>query len=221
MAGITTTVTLADRMSGPIKAIIASTNSLIGAMRTANTASGQMFDEEALFESQRMLEVSKTQLNEYTQEIEAAKNAQNSQSNAIRTQTTLADGLMGKLTGLAAAYGGLQGAKAVLNMADNFANARARLSLMNDGLQTTDQLMGQVYEAAQSSRGSFDTMAEVVGRFGTNAKDAFKSSQEAVGFATLIQKEMKISGASTSEASAAMLQLSQAMASGVLRGDEL
>jgi tape measure domain-containing protein len=221
MANITTTITMADRMSGPIKAMISSTNSLIGAMRTANTASGQMFDNEALFEAQRSLEISKTQLNEYVSAVEAAKNAQNNHNQSIRTQSTLLDGLTQRITGLVAAYGGLQGVKAIFNTADEFASARARLDLMNDGLQSTNELMQDVYNSAQNSRGSFDSMVGVVARFGTNAKDAFKSSAEAVGFAELVQKEMKIAGASTSEASAAMLQLSQALASGVLRGDEL
>ncbi len=221
MANITTTITMADRMSGPIKAMISSTNSLIGAMRTANTASGQMFDNEALFEAQRSLEISKTQLNEYVSAVEAAKNAQNNHNQSIRTQSTLLDGLTQRITGLVAAYGGLQGVKAIFNTADEFASARARLDLMNDGLQSTNELMQDVYNSAQNSRGSFDSMVSVVARFGTNAKDAFKSSAEAVGFAELVQKEMKIAGASTGEASAAMLQLSQALASGVLRGDEL
>lgn len=64
-------------------------------------------------------------------------------------------------------------------------------------------------------------MADVVARFGNNARDAFGSSEEVVAFADLIQKQMTIAGASTQEAANAELQLSQALGSGVLRGDEL
>ena len=78
-----------------------------------------------------------------------------------------------------------------------------------------------VYAAAQDARGSFSQMADVVARFGNNAKDAFSSSEEVVAFADLIQKQMTIAGASTQEAANAELQLSQALGSGVLRGDEL
>lgn len=78
-----------------------------------------------------------------------------------------------------------------------------------------------VYAAAQDARGSFSDMASVVARFGNNAKDAFSSSAEVVAFADLVQKQMTIAGASTQEASNAMLQLSQGLGSGVLRGDEL
>lgn len=93
--------------------------------------------------------------------------------------------------------------------------------MMNDGLQTTEELVNMVYAAAQDARGSFSQMADVVARFGNNAKDAFSSSEEVVAFADLIQKQMTIAGASTQEAANAELQLSQALGSGVLRGDEL
>lgn len=92
---------------------------------------------------------------------------------------------------------------------------------MNDGVQSTQELVNMVYAAAQDSRGSFAEMADVVARFGNNAKDAFSSSAEVVAFADLVQKQMTIAGASTQESSNAMLQLSQALGSGVLRGDEL
>lgn len=93
--------------------------------------------------------------------------------------------------------------------------------MMNDGVQTTSELINMVYAAAQDARGSFDQMADVVARFGNNARDAFGSSEEVVAFADLIQKQMTIAGASTQEAANAELQLSQALGSGVLRGDEL
>ena len=93
--------------------------------------------------------------------------------------------------------------------------------MMNDGVQTTAELVNMVYAAAQDARGSFSQMADVVARFGNNAKDAFSSSEEVVAFADLIQKQMTIAGASTQEAANAELQLSQALGSGVLRGDEL
>ena len=93
--------------------------------------------------------------------------------------------------------------------------------MMNDGVQTTAELVNMVYAAAQDARGSFSQMTDVVARFGNNAKDAFSSSEEVVAFADLIQKQMTIAGASTQEAANAELQLSQALGSGVLRGDEL
>lgn len=122
---------------------------------------------------------------------------------------------------LAAAYLSIQTLSSVIGVSDELVSTTARLDQMNDGLQTTDELLKMVYISAQDARGSFGDMAAVVAKFGNNAKDAFSSSQEVVAFANLIQKQMTIAGASTQEASNAMLQLSQALGSGVLRGDEL
>lgn len=122
---------------------------------------------------------------------------------------------------LAAAYLSIQTLGNIIGISDELVSTTARIDQMNDGLQTTDELMKMVYVAAQDARGSFGDMAAVVAKFGNNAKDAFSSSQEVVAFANLVQKQMTIAGASTQEASNAMLQLSQALGSGVLRGDEL
>lgn len=120
-----------------------------------------------------------------------------------------------------AAYVSIQTVGKALNMSDELTQTTSRLDMMNDGIQTTSELVNMVYAAAQDARGSFGQMADVVARFGNNAKDAFGSSEEVVAFADLIQKQMTIVGASTQEAANAELQLSQALGSGVLRGDEL
>lgn len=139
----------------------------------------------------------------------------------IQHGTQQADNLMNTIKRAAAAYVSIQSAGKALSISDELVQTTSRLSMMNDGAQTTQELVNMVYAAAQDARGSFSEMADVVARFGNNAKDAFGSSEEVVAFADLIQKQMTIAGASTQEASNAMLQLSQALGSGVLRGDEL
>ena len=129
--------------------------------------------------------------------------------------------LTNSIKGLITTYLSLQTAKKAISASDDLASTRSRIDYMNDGLQTTNELVDMVYVAAQNSRGSFSNMADVVARFGNNAKDAFNSSAEVVAFSELINKEMVNSGAGAVEASNAMLQLSQALGSGVLRGDEL
>lgn len=120
-----------------------------------------------------------------------------------------------------AAYISIQSVGKALDISDELTLTTSRLDMMNDSLQSTSELVNMVYAAAQDARGSFSQMADVVARFGNNAKDAFSSSEEVVAFADLIQKQMTIAGASTQEAANAELQLSQALGSGVLRGDEL
>ena len=139
----------------------------------------------------------------------------------INEGTANADNLMNTIKSAIATYATVQTVGVVFDLSDTLTSTTARLSMMNDGVQTTSELINMVYAAAQDARGSFDQMADVVARFGNNARDAFGSSEEVVAFADLIQKQMTIAGASTQEAANAELQLSQALGSGVLRGDEL
>lgn len=140
---------------------------------------------------------------------------------AIEQGTENANDLMRMIKGAVAAYLSVQTVTSALNISDELTQTTARLNMMNDGLQSTDELVNMVYASAQHARGSFSEMADVVARFGNNAGEAFGSTEEVVAFAELVQKQMTIAGASTSEAANAMLQLSQGLGSGVLRGDEL
>lgn len=139
----------------------------------------------------------------------------------ISAGTQQANELTNTIKRAVAAYVSIQTVGKALNISDELVQTTSRLNMMNDGVQTTAELVNMVYAAAQDARGSFGQMADVVARFGNNAKDAFSSSEEVVAFADLIQKQMTIAGASTQEAANAELQLSQALGSGVLRGDEL
>lgn len=139
----------------------------------------------------------------------------------ISAGTQQANELTNTIKRAVAAYVSIQSVGKALNISDELVQTTSRLNMMNDGVQTTAELVNMVYAAAQDARGSFSQMADVVTRFGNNAKDAFSNSEEVVAFADLIQKQMTIAGASTQEAANAELQLSQALGSGVLRGDEL
>lgn len=139
----------------------------------------------------------------------------------ISAGTQQANELTNTIKRAVAAYVSIQTVGKALNISDELVQTTSRLNMMNDRVQTTAELVNMVYAAAQDARGSFSQMTDVVARFGNNAKDAFSSSEEVVAFADLIQKQMTIAGASTQEAANAELQLSQALGSGVLRGDEL
>ena len=104
--------------------------------------------------------------------------------------------------------------------ADRLTSIRSRLNLVNDGTQTTADLMNKIYDAAQRTRGGYDDMADSVAKLNMLAKDAFSSNDEAIEFVEQMNKQFKISGASIQESSAAMYQLTQAMAAGKLQGDE-
>lgn len=121
--------------------------------------------------------------------------------------------LVGTLVSLAAI-------KAGMDITDNYTNTSARLALINDGLQTQAQLQDKIFAATERSRGSYTDMAGAISKMGILASDAFGSNDEIIRFTELLQKSFKVGGASGAEQSAGMYQLTQAMASGKLQGDE-
>lgn len=139
----------------------------------------------------------------------------------ISAGTQQANELTNTIKRAVAAYVSIQSVGKALNISDELASTTARLNLMNDKLQSTEELTNMVYAAAQNSRGAFSDMAANVAKIGNLAGDAFSSSEQIVVFAEQLNKQMKLSGASTQEASAAMLQLTQSLAKGCLNGDEL
>lgn len=111
--------------------------------------------------------------------------------------------------------------KQILQLADSMTTTRARLDLMNDGLQTTAELQDMIVKSANRSRAAYSTTADAVAKMGIMAGDAFSSNEELIAFSELINKQFTIAGTSAAGIDAAMLQLTQAMSSGVLRGEEL
>ena len=154
---------------------------------------------------------------------QAEEAAQKSQrhARAMKEASRAADQLSGKLRSLVGAYLGLRGLKGVLELSDTLSQTDARLNMMNDGLQSTAQLNDMIYRSAQRARGSYLATADLVGKLGNLAGEAFGSPREIVAFAEQINKQIALSGASAAGAQGALLQLTQALSSGVLRGEEL
>lgn len=131
------------------------------------------------------------------------------------------DALTSSVKRLAASVLSVQAVKGIISLSDAMTSTTARLDMMNDGLQTTAELNDMIFASAQRSRGAYQETADLVSKLGVLAGDAFGSSAEIVAFAEQVNKQMTIAGTSTAGAQAAMLQLTQAMSSGVLRGEEL
>ena len=132
-----------------------------------------------------------------------------------------ANSLTQELKKLVGGYLGIQTLKKAADLSDTLVSTRTRLDQMNDGLQTTAELETMIYQAAQNSRGSFVDTLGLVSQLGTMAGSAFDNTQEVVLFAEQLNKKLALSGAFGMAAQAAILQLEQGLASGVLRGDEL
>ena len=139
----------------------------------------------------------------------------------IEEGTNEANSLMQTIKGAVAAYATIQTLSAALNLSDQLTSTTARMNLMNDGLQTTQDLQNMIYLSAERARGSYQATADAFSKLGLMAGDAFGSSQEIIAFMEQVNKQFTIAGTEAAGVDAAMLQLTQAMASGVLRGEEL
>lgn len=122
---------------------------------------------------------------------------------------------------MVAAYAGFQGISKMVGLSDSMTQTTARLNLMNDGLQTTEELQDKIFASAQRSRTAYLATADIVSKLGQRAGDAFSSNDETIAFAENLNKMFVIAGASQQEIASASLQLTQALGSGVLRGEEL
>lgn len=146
-------------------------------------------------------------------------------NNLIRQGRQEASQLVKELGAMGAAYAGFQAltnsVSAFVQMSDALASSDARLANIVDSSTTLEAVTQGVFNAAQNARGSYESMAQFVARVGNMSGDLFSSNQELIKFSETLNKSMTLNGTSTWEAEAAMTQLSQALASGVLRGEEL
>ena len=170
-------------------------------------------------------------LSKVPDQAEKASDEQEKHNEAIRSGASAAEGLLGKLKGIAATYLSMQAVKNVVEASDELVQNTSRIQMMvsnfNSGAsdavigQKTDDAMQKIYASANNARGSVNDLMSVVARFGNNARDAFSSSDEVIRFAEIVQKQMVIAGASAQEAANAEVQLSQGLGAGVLRGQDL
>lgn len=156
-------------------------------------------------------------------ETATAATAQSMQDMASRMSQTTTQGnfMLTTVRNLAGAFLGMQSVRWLVGTSDQLAQINARLQMMTGSAEAAAEANEQIYQAALRSRGAYADMADLVSQLGITAGGAFGDTGELVAFAEQIQKQMAISGASGASAAAAMTQLTQGLASGVLRGEEL
>lgn len=210
MAGVATQMTIRDGMTSKLNRIFQAVSRTNRALETTDALSDQVnpganFDRAA------------SAAGRASGQVDNFNNRQRQSEEGAR-KVASAWGLVKKAIGSALAAIGVQ---KVIELADSMTSTRARLDIMNDGLQTTDELQSMIMKSANRSRAAYQTTADAVSKMGIMAKDAFSNNDELIKFTELINKQFTIAGTSAAGIDAAMLQLTQAMSSGVLRGEEL
>lgn len=221
MASISTSIELYDRVSPVINNMIGSIYSMIGAYESVESAMNTGFDTAPINEARDAIDLAAREMEEMETNIQQARKQQEEFNQEVQEGASAMDGLENKVLGLVGAYASLQGIQKVVNLSDEYVQTTARLNMVNDGLQTTEELQQQIFASAQRSRASYTATADVVSKLAMRAGDAFTSNQEAIVFAENLNKMFVIAGASQEEMNSASLQLTQALGSGVLRGEEL
>lgn len=224
MAEINASINLMNGMTQPLMNVINSVNNVIATLNAVNNAKVKI-DTSSLKVTQTVLNNTSADLlrmqREMENEITNNTLAQENFNNSLRRGANASDNLFSKIKRVAAAYVGIQTMKAGINLSDTMTQNTARLNLMNDGNQSTEELQKMIYQSAQSSRGDYLGTTDSIAKMGLMAGDAFGSNTELIGFMELINKQFKIAGTSAAGIDAAMLQLTQAMGAGALRGEEL
>ena len=221
MATIRTAIQIYDGMTRPLQSMYRAMNIVLNSFEGMQRASGNSVDTSAIREAREELARAGAAFDEIEENIREAGNQQDRFNRRIRDGTTAADGLWGKLKGIAATVGGLAATKKILGLSDTLASTKARLNLIVDDGGSVGELEKKIMASAQRSRSAYFDTASAVASLGSNAGAAFANTDEIIAFMEQINKQFVIGGASTQGQAAAMLQLTQAMAAGALRGEEL
>ena len=221
MATIRTAIALYDGVTAPLQAMHKAMNIVLNSFEAMQRASGNSVDVSSIQEAREELARAGAAFDSIEQNIRDAGNQQDRVNRRIRDGTTAADGLWGKLKGIAATVGGLAAAKKIIGISDDLASTRARLNLIVDDGGSVSELEKKIMASAQRSRSAYFDTASAIASLGSNAGAAFANTDEIIAFMEQINKQFVIGGASAQGQAAAMLQLTQAMAAGALRGEEL
>ncbi len=210
MASIATQMTIRDGMTSKLQKITSALSRTNRALEATDALSDQVnpganFDRAA------------SSANRASKQVDNFNNKQQQAQNEAKGVANEWSKVKGYIASAMAAVG----VSKVIALADTMTTTTARIDLMNDGLQTTAELQDQIMASANRSRAAYQTTADAVSKMGIMAKDAFSSNAELIQFTELINKQFTVAGTSAAGVDAAMLQLTQAMSSGVLRGEEL
>jgi len=224
LATIRTAIALYDGVTSPLRSMQKAMGIVLNSFESMQRASGNAVDVSAIQEAREELARAETAFDSIEQNIRDANDQQQRFNRSIRDGSSAADGLWQKMKGIAATVGGMIGLKQALETSDQLTQTNARLNnalIKFDDGGSIKELEAKVMASAQRSRAYYMDTAAAVAKLGTNARDAFTNMDEVIAFSELVNKSFVIGGAGAQEQSAAMLQLTQAMASGVLRGEEL
>lgn len=222
MGTIRTAIALYDGVTSPLQSMHKAMGVVLNTFESMQQASGRAVDTTAIREAREEWAKAGTAFDAIEENIRNANNEQQKFNNSIRGGNNSANGLLSTIKKIAVAAGGIAGINKVLNISDKLASTKARLNLLVDDGGSVDVLEQKIMASAQRSRSAYFDTASAVAKLGLNAGNAFNGDMDQViAFMEQVNKQFVIGGATAQEQSNAMIQLTQAMAAGALRGEEL
>ena len=222
MGTIRTAIALYDGVTSPLQSMHKAMGVVLNTFEAMQQASGRAVDTAAIREAREELAKAGTAFDTIEENIRNANNEQQNFNNSIRGGSNSANGLLSIIKKVAIAAGGIAGINKVLNISDELASTKARLNLLVDDGGSVEALEQKIMASAQRSRSAYFDTASAVAKLGLNAGNAFGGNMDQViAFMEQVNKQFVIGGATAQEQSNAMIQLTQAMAAGALRGEEL
>lgn len=221
MGNIRAAIALYDGVTSPLQSMHKAMGVVLNTFEAMQQASGRAVDTAAIREAREEWAKAGTAFDTIEENIRNANNEQQNFNNSIRGGSNSANGLLSIIKKVAIAAGGIAGINKVLNISDELASTKARLNLLVDDGGSVEALEQKIMASAQRSRASYLTTAKAISQMGLMAGDAFANNDELIAFTETLNKAFVNVGAGTQQIEAATLQLTQAMASGVLRGEEL
>lgn len=215
-----TTISMINNVSPILSNVIESMNMVISAAYKLNDSTENMIDTSSLdasLNSLRNAQVELANMESFTSNLE---NEHSNYNKTVSESEGLLSGIKGKVIGIVGAYAGLQSIKAFVGLSDELTSINSRLSFMLGEEEKLFDVQSRIEQAAKNSRTNYKNMADSVAKLTMLAGDAFSGLEEATKFSEILNKNFKVGGASAEEQAAAMYQLTQAMASGRLQGDE-
>lgn len=222
MATIRASLALYDGVTSPLASMNRAIHVVLNSFEALENASGHAVDTASIQQAREELARAEVAFDSIEESIRRADQQQNRLNGSIRNGTSAADGLASKFKSMATAVAGGVGVKKILELSDELTNTNARLNLIVEDGGSVEELERQVMASAQRSRSAYMDVANSVASLSQNAGAAFNhNNDEVIAFMEQVNKQFAIGGASAQEMSATMVQLTQAMGSGTLRGDEL
>ncbi|EGT3862822.1 hypothetical protein ERM60_18605, partial [Clostridioides difficile] len=221
MATIQTSIRIFDGMTPAFRHMTNAMNIVLSSFEQLQRTSSNAIDANSIRTAREELARAEAGFDRLERQIRESDNQQRRLNEDINKGASSTDRLLGSAKKLVGVYMSLRTLGNVVNLSDQMTSTNARLNMINDGQQSDNGLNKMIFQSAERSRASYLDTAQIVSRIGMNAGKAFSSTKEIVGFAEQLNKKFVIAGASTEEMNSALLQLTQGLSSGVLRGEEL